>query len=118
MNLTNNVTTRYHQRFKSFEFVRGQEADHWKGVVIPKEERENTAELNKMFSDGGFWAPGRDPQGKPHTSRQAMAIQDAVNRLEAGGDVVAGKTEGMPQYHTFTLGMASAMGDWTLLLSM
>ena len=34
----------YHQRFKSFEFVRGQEGDKWKGLVISEEEKKNDPE--------------------------------------------------------------------------
>ena len=74
----------YHQRFKSFEFVRGQEGDKWKGRVITKEEKEAkdpaTGELkiNKMFSDDGYWAPDPAQDNK----RMDMAIQDAVNRVE------------------------------------
>jgi arylsulfatase A-like enzyme len=65
----------YHQRYSSFEFVRGQEGDPWKGVV------------------GAFEAP-------PKTASQTDATwrQDWINRSHIGGEA------DMPQARTFALG--------------
>ena len=66
----------YHNRFSTFELVRGQEGDHWKGEVVDG----STAIL--------------DQQGRPHA-----LLQDEINRRYISEE------SAMPQAQTFALGM-------------
>ncbi len=54
----------YHNRYNSYEFVRGQEGDLWKGVVNPSEEI-----LNKKVMKSAF-----------HPFQKQMYLHDEVNR--------------------------------------
>eukprot|EP00747_Dinoflagellata_sp_TGD_P097243 gnl/TRDRNA2_/TRDRNA2_167074_c1_seq1.p1 gnl/TRDRNA2_/TRDRNA2_167074_c1~~gnl/TRDRNA2_/TRDRNA2_167074_c1_seq1.p1 ORF type:complete len:588 (+),score=105.39 gnl/TRDRNA2_/TRDRNA2_167074_c1_seq1:1-1764(+) len=67
----------YHQRFKTFEFVRGQEGDKWKGHVS---------------------GPPKIPPGQ-HYGNGMSKDQDLVNRQYMP------TTKHMPQHRTFSLGL-------------
>jgi arylsulfatase A-like enzyme len=66
----------YHNRYQTYEFVRGQEGDLWKGVVQPPDPNEN-----KKFP--GYY----------------MFRQDQINRTYIQSE------EMMPQARTFDLGL-------------
>ena len=66
----------YHNRFSTFELVRGQEGDHWKGEVV----------------DGSTAKPGDE-------SRTHALLQDQINRRYITEE------SAMPQAQTFALGM-------------
>ena len=71
----------YHNRYSSYEFVRGQEGDLWKGHVEPPVEiPPNTREVDKWAVDR-FWE------------------QDWINRSYMP------TPQDQPQAHTFALGM-------------
>jgi arylsulfatase A-like enzyme len=85
----------YHFRYNSFEFVRGQEGEPWKGVVGPVE------------------VPPATNQEANHPS--GMWRQDSVNRSYIHGE------EEMPQAQTFQLGLEfiqknAAQDNWFLQL--
>ena len=67
----------YHQRFRTHEFVRGQEGDWWKGDV------EKLRDLNY---------PDREVFPSVKAPNAAKRRQDAINREEFPS------TETMPQY--------------------
>ncbi len=72
----------YHQRYSSFEFVRGQEGDPWKGHVNPPVEvPPNTRSKNDPNMKDVYWR------------------QDFINRSYMP------TTEDQPQAQTFDLGM-------------
>ena len=66
----------YHNRYRTYEFVRGQEGDRWKGVVEPPEAR------------AGSFSPYFD-----------MLRQDQINRSYIREEAA------MPQAQTFALGV-------------
>ena len=71
----------YHNRYSSYEFVRGQEGDAWKAHVEPPVEiPPNTREFDPLAVDRGW-------------------IQDWINRSYMP------TPEDQPQAHTFRLGM-------------
>lgn len=85
----------YHYRYNSFEFVRGQEGEPWKGVVGKVETPPATSQ--EANHPGGMWR------------------QDWVNRSHIHGE------EEMPQAQTFKLGMEfiqrnAAQDNWFLQL--
>lgn len=87
----------YHQRFSTFEFVRGQEGDKWRGVVDGPDIPEDPSALYPNF-----------------IRRSPMHLQDRVNR-----EFVT-RLADMPQHITFSKGLefiernASSRSEWFL----
>ena len=73
----------YHQRYSTFEFVRGQEGDKWKGEVLSEDEKA-----------------GKNLEIYPHfLNLNPIQIRDQINRKYMP------RTADMPQHRTFTLGL-------------
>ena len=92
----------YHQRFTTFDFVRGQEGDKWIGDV------DKLADPN--------YARNTWPEHMPGTPASKMRKQDAINREHIS------RSSDMPQHRTFDLGLQfiernhNASNDWLLLV--
>ena len=76
----------YHQRFKTFEFIRGQEGDKWKGQVTPPE----------LPPEGDIYT---EDFHNPKSPRREILVQDLINRQ------FIPSTKDMPQHKTFDLGL-------------
>ena len=102
----------YHQRFSTFEFVRGQEGDKWVGVAdgvggAPADTAGEAASSSPIArnasSDGTGLAVATSAAGDlihyPELDSSPLRQQDILNR-----DPAARLTE-MPQYKTFSQGL-------------
>lgn len=62
----------YHNRFTSYDFIRGQEYDPWKAMVQPPRDRFREIYSEKHYPVG----EGEEPQG-----RKSVRLQHAINNL-------------------------------------